>query len=109
MKRAIELSGGAPQWSEFLAYIYAMAGQKNEAIGILTKLMKQLKRPYLPPGTLALAYMALGDSDRAFYWLEQACAARQDTMVTLRTMPELDPLRSDPRFLEMVRRMNFPK
>jgi hypothetical protein len=53
-------------------------------------------------------YAALGDRDSAFDWLERAYAARENEIETIGAMPELDPLRGDPRFTSLLRRMRIP-
>jgi hypothetical protein len=57
---------------------------------------------------IALVYAGLGEKDLAFEWLERAYNERDKGLISLRVDPPLDPLRSDPRFQELVRRMNFP-
>ena len=108
MKWAIELAGDEPTWNEYLAYVYALANHRNEAIEILNKLNEQSKHRFIPASNMVYAYMALGDTNRAFYFLEKAYSGRETIMSSLAGDPELDPLRSDPRFQDLVRRMNFP-
>jgi TolB-like protein/DNA-binding winged helix-turn-helix (wHTH) protein/Flp pilus assembly protein TadD len=107
IKRAIELAGDEPLWNEALAYIYAMAGYRDEAMATLSKLNEQSKHRFIPASNLTWAYIGLGDTDRAFFWLEKAYAAREDIIVVLKVQPELDPLRLDPRFKALLQRMNF--
>ena len=58
---------------------------------------------------IALVYASLGDKDQAFECLEKAYEERNAWLVALRVDPMFDPLRSDPRFQDLVRRMNFPQ
>jgi eukaryotic-like serine/threonine-protein kinase len=108
MKRAIELAGDDPTWNEYLAYVYALADHRKEAIEILNVLNEQSKHRFIPASNMVYAYMALGDTNRAFYFLEKAYAERETIVSSLGRDPDLDPLRSDPRFQELLRRMNFP-
>jgi hypothetical protein len=81
--------------------------QTTEARKILQNLMEQSKQK-LGTYKVALVYAGLGDRDRAFEWLEKACKAHDKGMIGLKVDPPLDPLRSDPRFQDLLRRMNFP-
>jgi hypothetical protein len=61
------------------------------------------------PLDFAYLYAAVGEKDRAFLFLNKAYKDRNWYLITLRVNPLFDPLRSDPRFQDFVRRMNFPK
>jgi hypothetical protein len=81
--------------------------------------VKQLQKtgasPFLPTVAgpaqfgLAIAYAHLGENDRAFEQLEQRYHDRGFEMLTLKTNPDLDPLRPDPRFQDLVRRVGLPQ
>jgi tetratricopeptide (TPR) repeat protein len=87
-----------------LAYAYAMAGAKTE----LQDTLEQLKHhPAKAPYGLAQVYAALGDKDRAISLLEKAYEERSNRMCLLKVDPALDPLRQDPRFKQLMRKMNF--
>lgn len=58
--------------------------------------------------SVALIHAGLGEKDQAFEWLEKAYAVRDQGLANLKVFPTLDPLRSDPRFARILRRMNFP-
>ena len=75
---------------------------------ILNELMVRRRRQFVSPGAFVVIYAALGDKDQAFAWLGKAFKERSDIMVELKVAPELDPLRSDPRFQDLLRRMSFP-
>jgi hypothetical protein len=57
---------------------------------------------------MALTYAALGDADQAFGRLEKAYEDREIEIIFLKVFPPNDSLRSDPRFQDLLRRMNFP-
>jgi serine/threonine-protein kinase len=88
----------------------------SACLGVNTKLpiaaLKQAKelskRRFLPPVDVALIYAELGDMDRAYQWLEKGYEDRQDWMAFLKVDPLFDPLRSDSRFHDLLRRMNLP-
>ena len=88
--------------------VYAIAGKKAEARKILHELMKQSKHRYICPYEIANVYVGLGEKDEAFKWLEKGFRDRSICMVFLRVDPRLDPIRSAPRFQDLLRRMNCP-
>jgi TolB-like protein/DNA-binding winged helix-turn-helix (wHTH) protein/Tfp pilus assembly protein PilF len=91
-----------------LGNAYARAGNKAEAQKLLNKLIESSKQK-LGTWEVALVYAGLGEKDRAFEWLERAYHVRDKGMLWLKVDPPLDPLRSDPRFEDLLRRMNFPE
>jgi hypothetical protein len=60
------------------------------------------------PFEIALIYVGLGDTSRAFEWLERAYLERSDLLVYLKVDPRLDPIRSDRRFKDLVARVGIP-
>ena len=107
LQKAIELSNGDPRYKDDLARGYAMAGQKDKAL----KVVSELKQPSLPKAVtafdLASIYAALGDKEQAFAWLEKAYEERE--ILGIKCNPTFDSLRDDPRFQDLLRRMNFPE
>jgi serine/threonine protein kinase/tetratricopeptide (TPR) repeat protein len=108
MLKAIDLSGGSVVWVSALAQTYALAGRRDEAIKILNELKARSKQEYVSPNLFAYIYAGLGDKDQAFAWLEKAYEERSDLVGGLKVGRQLDPLRSDPRFQDLLRRMNLP-
>ena len=106
-KRALTLSNNSPDMMGLLGYAYASAGKMDEAQAILDQLEKITPPRYVAPYTRAQIYIALGDKDRAFVWLEKAYEERTWLMGILKVDPLFDPLRSDTRFADLLRRMNF--
>lgn len=88
-------------------YIYAVAGRRNEAIKILAELHEFSKRHYHDAFWTAVAYVGLGDRDKAFEWLNKAYEERSASMVFIKTEPALYPLRSDPRFIELYKKIGL--
>ena len=64
---------------------------------------------YIPPNMFAYIYGELGEKDRAFAWLEKAFDQHSGSIPNLKSCPDFDPIRSDPRFAEMVRRVGLPQ
>jgi TolB-like protein/Tfp pilus assembly protein PilF len=93
---------------ELLACAHAMAGRRDEALAALDELKEQSRRRYTSPGDFAVVYAALGEREQAFLWLEKAFDERDGWMLYLKVAPLFDPLRTDPRFQDLVRRVGLP-
>jgi TolB-like protein/Flp pilus assembly protein TadD len=93
---------------EELARDYALAGKSAEARQAVRDLLARPKPFHVSPYGIAAVYVVLGDKNQAFVQLEQAYADRSFFMDFLKVDPELDSLRSDPRFQDLLRRVNLP-
>jgi TolB-like protein/Tfp pilus assembly protein PilF len=91
-----------------LGCAYALLGKKAEARAVLKGLQKRARSTYGSPYLVASIYSTLGEKDAAFEWLQKAYAGR-DRVGDLATDPVMDPLRSDPRFVSLLHRMNLPR
>lgn len=100
------VSGGSSDAVQ-LAYAYAVLGRRADAMAILAELLPPGTRRHAPPTHMGMAYVGLGDADAAFEWLERAYAERDPLIGSLNTVPAFEPLRGDPRFAELVRRMGL--
>jgi len=107
-QKAVELSQGAPLFVACLGLAYAETGYWEEPDKILGQLNELSKQRYVTPYVLARIYAALGKKDEALRWLETGYRERAALMVCLKTDQRFDELRSDPRFQNLLRRMNFP-
>ena len=90
-----------------LADVYGLAGRKGEALKLISELKERAGRHYVSSFLFAEAYGGLGEKDQALAWLERAYEDRDQWMVYMASYPGLDPLRSEPRFQALLRRMNF--
>jgi len=106
-RRAVELSGGAPTFVGLLGAACATAGHRDEARKILQQLQELSKQRYVMPYLVARIYASLGETDEALRWLEIAYEEHAAGIVQLKVDPRLDSVRSDPRFQDLLRRMNF--
>jgi eukaryotic-like serine/threonine-protein kinase len=96
--------GGARQLA-LLGYAYALAGRKTEAEEVLERLTGPAKHDYVSPTAIALIYVGLGEKDKAFEWLKEY--PEITSYLPLKVDPVWDPLRSDPRFDDVLRHVNL--
>jgi serine/threonine protein kinase/tetratricopeptide (TPR) repeat protein len=109
-KRAAALGGpNDVRRRGFLAYNYGLAGQKKEALAIVQELLALERKTYVPPIGIAAAYVGLGDRDQVIHWLTRAYEERDADMYLVKYWPLWDPVRDDPRFQELVRRLGYPQ
>jgi len=106
-QEAVAEFGKAGQ-KDSLGHVYALSGKQREAQEILQELKKLSKRRYVSPFGVAIVYTGLGDKEQAFNGLEKAYQAHDQRLIYLKVDPRLKPLRSAPRFQDLLRRMNFP-
>jgi hypothetical protein len=92
-----------------LASAHASAGNLDVASSLLENLRSRSKRETVKPRCFVLVCAAVGEPDQAFYWLDRAYAAHDPFLFFLRVMPLYDPLRSDRRFDDMLRRLGIPR
>jgi TolB-like protein/DNA-binding winged helix-turn-helix (wHTH) protein/Flp pilus assembly protein TadD len=110
-KKAEEGTKGTPFDSFYLAALghgYALAGNRPEAEKVLRTLSDRGKKSYVSPFDLALIHAGLGEKDEAFGLLDKAVAERSTFLVYAKWEPRLDPLRSDPRFNQILQRIGLP-
>jgi serine/threonine protein kinase/tetratricopeptide (TPR) repeat protein len=108
LQKAIDVGGRTSGPLAMLGHAYATSGRKGEAQKLLAELNQMSTQTYVSPYDLAILYLGLGDKDRAFEQLNKAYEDRAGWIIYFKVEPLLDPLRSDPRFAELVNRMKFP-
>jgi len=91
-----------------LGRVYALSGKRVEAQKVASTVEERWQRTHIGAYDVVIIYAALGDKHKAFAWLERAYEDRTFFLMYLKVDPEMDPLRSDPRFQDFQRRMNFP-
>jgi serine/threonine-protein kinase len=91
-----------------VGYVYAAAGRKQEARKVLAQMKNLSENMYVSPFEHAIVYAGLGEKEEALRWLEKGLEERDHDMAFLNRWSMFDRLRSDPRFQDLVRRMNFP-
>jgi len=109
-QKAVELSERDEDTTAALAYAYAATGRREETKKILSEWEHQSETSYVSSYMIATVYAGLGDKDEAFKFLEKAYQEKSsDLPYFLKADLRIDSLRSDPRFQDLLRRMNFPK
>jgi len=106
-QNAVTMSGGKSFVRAALGHAYAVAGARDLAAEVLEQLEDQSVRQYTPAYDRAVIYAGLGDRDRAFEWLERAYVERSSWMSYLRVEPRLDALRSDSRFVTLLKKVGL--
>lgn len=109
LRKAVDLSHSTPMMVSALAYTYARSGNKVEAQKLLAQLASESKVQYVSPYYFAIVCAGLGDNETAMNWLEKAFEDRSNGLVFLQVEPELDGLRSSPRFIALQKKLEFPE
>jgi len=95
--------------TQILGYAFAKAGRKREALEVIRRHDELGNKQFVGRYEVAAIYIALGEKDKAFEELEKAYIARDWGIARLSVDPFVDPLRDDPRFKDLVRRMQLPE
>jgi serine/threonine protein kinase/Flp pilus assembly protein TadD len=107
LEKARSLSGGSPGVTGVLIRAYAHAGRRADALRLLEELKQRQKRGYIPAAAFVNAYLGLDDREQAFVWLERAYQEHSNILQLLKVHPFFDPLRDDPRFKDLLRRVGL--
>jgi serine/threonine-protein kinase len=107
LREAVSIPEETALTAAALGYLLAVRGQRKEAQAILHELELRARTGYVSPVAFHMLSVGLGDHDQAFAWLERAYQERRGWLAYLKVDPMLDPLRPDPRFAELVRRMRL--
>jgi predicted Zn-dependent protease len=94
--------------SHFLAMAQAAAGNEKEARRLIAALAKAADQRYMCAYEIGSVYLRLGDKDEAMRWINRGLDEQCDCMVWLKTEPWMDPLRVDPRYADLIKRVRFP-
>lgn len=108
LKKAVRFSSGGLAFEAHLGYVYAIAGKRAEALKVMSDFEKIARERYVSSYYFAVIYLGLGETDKAFEWLEKAFDERSGFMPFLNVEPMLDSIRADARFTDLRRRMGLP-
>ena len=107
LEKAVSLTDSSPGVISALIWAYARAGRRADALPLLRELKKRQQTGYVPAGAFVNAYLGLGDNDEAFAWFERAYEEQSNILIYIKVFPLFDPLRGDPRFQDLVRRVGL--
>jgi tetratricopeptide (TPR) repeat protein len=107
LQRAYELDP-IPPVMHFLGMAHAAAGNRAEALKLAAALDNASKTRYICAYEVAELHLSLGETDKAFEWMRKGVAEQCDCMMWLRAEPWIDPMRTDPRYVELMKRVGFP-
>jgi adenylate cyclase len=102
-------NGSPPFVAGFLGYAYAQAGDRAKAQAIVAELNQMSSRQFVSPFCVATVYLGLGDHQRALSGLDKAYEVRSQWLTFLKVDKVYDPLRSDPRFIELLKKVRLDK
>jgi len=108
MNHALEGNPASSLLRMRVAYAQARAGLPEDAQETLDAVLAEPTAQLLPQTLIARCYLALGQTDRAFEWIEQAFAAKDPSLPRIMTQPAFDAIEDDPRFQDILRRIHFP-
>jgi serine/threonine protein kinase/tetratricopeptide (TPR) repeat protein len=109
LEEAVRYSGGSPYAIGYLACAYALAGRRFEAQQQLAALHDRAKHSWVPALSVAIANLGLGPVDRVFEWLERAYEERDLWLLWHMHDPGFQTIRSDPRMIDLLRRLGAPE
>ena len=107
-EEAVNLANRQPIYLAGLGHAYAVSGNRDEALNMIRELNQLSNQEFVPARGVAEIHLGLGDKDQAFAWLDKAFEQRNGWLVHLKENPRYDSLRTDSRYLDLVRRMNLP-
>ena len=107
LEKGVALSGRSPGIIGVLVRAYARAGRRTEALRLVDELKRRQRKGYIPAAAFVNAYLGLGDNEQALAWLEHAYQEQSMILQFIKVHPFFDPLRGDPRFVDLVRRVGL--
>jgi len=107
LEKALSVSNRSPGVIGVLIRAYAHAGRRSDALRLLAELKERSKTGYVPAGAFVNAYLGLGENEQTFASLEQGYKEQSNILQFLKVHPFFDPIRADPRFADLVRRVGL--
>ena len=109
LEKGVSASDRSPAIVGLLVHAYAKAGRRADALRLLEELNRRKQSGYVPAAAFVKAYLGLGEYDKAFFWLEESYKEQSNLLQFLKVHPIFDPIRDDPRFADLVRRVGLDR
>jgi len=109
LEKGVSVSNRSPAIVGLLINAYAQAGRRRDALRLLDELKKRNQTGYVPSAAFTFAYLGLGDNEQVFVWLEQGYREKSNLLQTLKVFPFFDPIRTDPRFIDLLHRVGLDR
>jgi TolB-like protein/Tfp pilus assembly protein PilF len=106
-RKAVEVSGESAPMLSWLGHTLGLSGNTSEARALLQRLYRKAQEGYVPPTSFAWVHLGLGETDAAFEWLNRAVEECDQLLMPIKSYHFLDPIRTDPRFAALLRKMNL--
>jgi TolB-like protein/Tfp pilus assembly protein PilF len=106
-RTAVEVSGGSPLMLGWLGLAQGQGGRTADARATLAHLQTIARAGYVPPTAFAWTHYGLGETDQAFLWMDRAIDGRDSMIMPIQSYPFLDSIRADPRFVPLLRKLNY--
>jgi tetratricopeptide (TPR) repeat protein len=103
----LRLSPRDPRAIPALGHVYGVMGRRQEALRMIETTRDRAMKGRLGPTAVAVIYLGLGDKDAAFSWFEKAWELREGALPYIKLDPRCDPIRSDPRFALLLRKIRL--
>jgi len=100
---------GHPDWAEAFAAGYRKAKLKGACTALIEVLKNESQREYVSPWWIARYYALMGDREHTFEWLEKSYAERSGDLEYIKTEDYFEPFHSDPRYINLLKRMGLPQ
>ncbi|HEX4169683.1 MAG TPA: winged helix-turn-helix domain-containing protein [Bryobacteraceae bacterium] len=107
LEKVASMTNRSPGALEVLAMAYGFAGRGTDALRVLDELKRRSEKEYIPAGAFVNPYLGLHDYDGAIAGYERACKEQSPILVWMKVSPFTDPLRGDPRFQNLIRRVGL--
>lgn len=107
LEKAVSLSNRSPAVLAILIRAYAHTGRRADALRLLAEMQQRSKTSYIPAAAFVNAYLGLDDKEQALVWLDRAAGEQSNILQFIKVHPYFDPLRGDPRFIALERRVGL--